>query len=268
MAIILIRQRILTLFLVETQLASTLPESDEEAMHFTIDLSGCGENKGLVEIRYNCYLDPGDYGYNIHYIQIPDVPSEGYPKQAELDAVRDAWMTFAKTLTKIPPLEERQTIPEYAAFVQADEERQAWLDALPKKWQNNPFCCHFRQYEADVTDTEIMVNGPDILYMAYQNWMQNDLSANENPYMDLVNTQVYHQIIKPFTKGLTAMEKQGKPLDFPTGEDNAMFLLAESIMPGFTEDPRIRIKLVYDKNRVRASEQRVDAFIKQHGGQQ
>lgn len=41
-------------------------------MYAKIDPSGCTERKGLVQVRFAMYLDPGDYGYDVHHIQVPE----------------------------------------------------------------------------------------------------------------------------------------------------------------------------------------------------
>lgn len=42
-------------------------------MYFEIEKSGLSERKGLVQIRLCFYLDPGDYGYEKHHIQLDGV---------------------------------------------------------------------------------------------------------------------------------------------------------------------------------------------------
>jgi len=34
--------------------------------------SGCTERKGLVQIRFAMYLNPGNYGYDVHHVQVPE----------------------------------------------------------------------------------------------------------------------------------------------------------------------------------------------------
>jgi hypothetical protein len=38
-------------------------------MHCKVEPSGCSEYKGLVQVRYCLYLDPGDHGYERHLIE-------------------------------------------------------------------------------------------------------------------------------------------------------------------------------------------------------
>lgn len=115
-------------------------------MHFKVNPTGCGERKGLVEVRYDLYLDPDDYGYADHYVVVPDFPKEGYRGKDDPDAY------------------------------------ETWLKGLPTVRRVNPFCCHFVQFEdPNVTDEDIMKRGDEVLAMAYRNWQAGNLHANKNP---------------------------------------------------------------------------------------
>jgi len=72
------------------------------------------------------YLEPTDYGYERHHIQVPVIPEGGYI--GKIDA-------------------------EGSPVDQADYDN--WIASLPKVWQNNPFHNHFIHCEPDVTDGEI-----------------------------------------------------------------------------------------------------------------
>ncbi|KKL83936.1 hypothetical protein LCGC14_1969750 [marine sediment metagenome] len=50
-------------------------------MYVKIEPSGCRERKGLVQVRFAMYLDPSDYGYDVHHVQVP----ERALTEAELD---------------------------------------------------------------------------------------------------------------------------------------------------------------------------------------
>ena len=39
-------------------------------MRVEIEPSGCAERKGLVQVRFAMYLGPGDYGYDVHHVQV------------------------------------------------------------------------------------------------------------------------------------------------------------------------------------------------------
>ena len=115
-------------------------------MHFKVNPTGCGERKGLVEVRYDLYLDPNDYGYADHYVIVPDLPKEGYQGKDDPDAY------------------------------------EKWLKSLPTVSRVNPFCCHFVQFEdPNVTDEDILKRGDEVLAMAYRNWQEGNLRANKNP---------------------------------------------------------------------------------------
>lgn len=43
-------------------------------MYIKVEPSGCREHKGLVQVRYSMYLEPGDYGYSIHHIHLETSP--------------------------------------------------------------------------------------------------------------------------------------------------------------------------------------------------
>ena len=47
-------------------------------MFFKVNISGVSERKGLVEVRYDLYLDPTDERYSEHYVQVPVIPEKGY----------------------------------------------------------------------------------------------------------------------------------------------------------------------------------------------
>ena len=109
---------------------------------FKVEKSGCNVRKGLVEVRYDLYLDEKDYNYSAHYVDVPDL--------SQFDG-------------KIPSVEYDK-----------------WLETAPTIKQHNPFCCHFCQFNPDVTDEEILYVGELALDMAYKNWQQDNLQLNKN----------------------------------------------------------------------------------------
>ena len=120
-------------------------------MFFKVNITGCSERKGLVEVRYDLYLDPTDERYSEHYVQVPVIPKEGYTgKVDEMGSPVD----------------------------QADYDK--WLAGLKMVYQHNPFCCHFCQFEPTVTDAEIEYVGKLALDMAYKNWVTGNLALNKN----------------------------------------------------------------------------------------
>lgn len=123
-------------------------------MYVKVEPSGCCEHKGLVQVRFCLYLDPEDYGYEKHHVQLPVIPEEGY--QGEVDK------------TEVPTNQE---------------DYKKWIDSLPKVWQNNPFHNHFMLVEPDTTDKEIMDIGEAFLNEAYIKWATDSK-------LDLVNQPV------------------------------------------------------------------------------
>lgn len=120
-------------------------------MHYKINATGCGERKGLVEIRFDCFLDKKDPGYAEHHVTVPIYPKEGYPGKVDEMGM---------------PLEQGTY--------------DLWVSTLPTETRDNPFCCHFRCFEPDVTDEEIKKAGEEILAMVYENHRKDDLKANKN----------------------------------------------------------------------------------------
>lgn len=120
-------------------------------MYFKINPTGCGEYKGLVEVRFDCYLSREDPGNEEHYVTVPIFPAEGYP--GKVDA-------FGHPVN----LKDWET----------------WVKSLPTETRNNPFCCHFRCFEPDVTDAQILAAGDEILAMAFANHQAGDLRKNKN----------------------------------------------------------------------------------------
>jgi hypothetical protein len=120
-------------------------------MYFSVNHTGCNERKGLVEIRYDLYLDPSDHKYSEHHVQVPVIPAGGYTGKVDVMG---------------QPLNQK--------------DYDKWFATLPRVWQNNPFCCHFCQFEPDVTDEEILYVGELALDMAYKNWVKGNLHLNKN----------------------------------------------------------------------------------------
>ena len=125
--------------------------------YFKINTSGCGERKGLVEVRYDCYLSRDDVGSEEHYVTVPD-------------------FTDAKYDGKVTDLGVPEDTDHY----------EKWVAALPTITRNNPFCCHFVQFEADVTDEIIVTTGDKVLEMALANYAQNALYNNCNEPLELL----------------------------------------------------------------------------------
>lgn len=126
-------------------------------MYFKINKTGCHEYKGLVAVRFDLYLEENDDRYNEHHVQVPVIPDAGYPGDKN------------------------------EAGIPVDmEDYKAWYDALPLVWQNNPFCCHFCQFESNVTDEEILYVGELALAFQYINW-----SVNQNLHIPINQPVVF-----------------------------------------------------------------------------
>ena len=121
-------------------------------MYFKIEKSGCVEDRGLVQVRFDLFLEEGDYKYLEHYVEVPIFPPEGYRGKIEEGTGRPTDMEYFNK----------------------------WVSTLPTQWHNNPFCCHFCQFEPNVTDEEILYVGELALDMGYKNWKLDNLTLNKN----------------------------------------------------------------------------------------
>lgn len=95
-----------------------------------VDESGSCIQGGLIRVRVNMYLEPGDPGYDEHYVSVPDESS------AEFKAGYKGAMDAAGR-------------PKDAAA------HKAWLDSLPHIRRNNPFVNHFVYVGHETTAAEL-----------------------------------------------------------------------------------------------------------------
>lgn len=119
--------------------------------YFKINKTGCSEHKGLCEVRYDLYLSRTDEGNEEHYVTVPVFPDEGYPG-------------------------DKNTMGEPLCI----DDYKKWVASLPTETRNNPFCCHFCQFDPNVTDEEILFVGELALDMAMKNWATRELTKNKN----------------------------------------------------------------------------------------
>lgn len=119
--------------------------------YFKINKTGCGERRGLVEIRYDCYLSRDDKGNEEHYVTVPDFTDAKYEGKV------DEWGD---------PIDM--------------EDYKKWVSSLPTITRNNPFCCHFVQASPLITDEEIVAIGEEVLKMVFANHQVGDLRKNTN----------------------------------------------------------------------------------------
>ena len=182
-------------------------------MHHKIEKSGCNERKGLCEIRYDLFLDPGDDGYDVHYVNVPVWPEGGYPGVVDVMGIPSSQQDY-----------------------------DTWLTGLPRVWQNNPFCCHFMQHEPTVTDAEILASGEKFLAMAYENWQKGDLHLNKNVPVNLLPLEIY-RALEPFVEAEIGLEKKGKPLkDKLVALGGYLDTLASELSLGFADTATAKIK--------------------------
>lgn len=126
-----------------------------------INPTGCNERKGLVQVRFDCYLEPTDAGYSEYHVTVPVVPAEGYPGKV------DDMGTPVDT---------------------ADYDK--WIASLPTVTRDNPFCCHFRCFEPDIEDADLLKEGESILSMSKANHAKGTLSKNTNPPVQFTTSLV------------------------------------------------------------------------------
>jgi len=104
-------------------------------MHLKIEPSGCCERKGMVQVRFDFFLDPEDQGYEI--VTLPIFPEEGYPGEVN---------EFGT------PLDEQ-------AFTE-------WVGSLPTVVQVNPFHTHFAYFDPATSKEDILAAGNKFMYEA------------------------------------------------------------------------------------------------------
>lgn len=133
-------------------------------MYYKIEPSGCAEHKGLCEVRYDLFLEPADEGYSEHHVTVPIFPAEGY--QGEVGEMGQ-------------PVDR--------------EDYDKWVASLPTETRDNPYCCHFVQFEPNVTDEEVLFVGELALDMGGKNWATRELHKNKNIPCNLLSRAIYDQ---------------------------------------------------------------------------
>ena len=132
-----------------------------DAYYFKVNKTGCNERKGMVEVRYDLYLDIGDYNYEVHHVTVPIFPKEGYQGKVDDEGL---------------PIDQK--------------DYDKWVKKLPLQIRDNPFCCHFFQFPSDVTNEELLKKGNEVLEMGYKNWQAGDLHKNRNPKIKFNNSVI------------------------------------------------------------------------------
>ena len=110
-------------------------------MFVKIEPSGCMERNGIIQLRLAMYLEPDDYGYNTHYVQVPVIPEDGYLGKTDINGL---------------PVDKELYVK--------------WLSKLPTIGQNNPFHNHFIYVEPDISDKALTDICKAYLQEAYIKW--------------------------------------------------------------------------------------------------
>jgi len=110
-------------------------------MRWEIEPTGCCEHKGQRQIRLCFYLEPGDARYKEHHVDCPVIPKDGYPGSKNSDG-----------------------------SPRSEKKHKQWHNALPKKWQTNPFHNHFIYVALDATDEDIAKQAEALLPQFYRQW--------------------------------------------------------------------------------------------------
>jgi len=198
-------------------------------MYFKVNKTGINERKGLVEIRYDLYLDPQDDRYSEHHVLVPVIPSGGYSG-------------------KVDELGQPVNLADY----------DQWLSGLPKVWQDNPFCCHFMQFEPTITDLEIIEAGDKFLKMAYGNWQKGNLHLNKNEPVQFIDHLIYKEIAKP----LVEMEKEIKEKDIVLDFDgDAVGMLVDAVVPKGVDKELVSSISKSAVDKIKVSVKRVDEAL-------
>ncbi len=71
-------------------------------MYVKIEGTGCCEHKGMVQVRFCMYLDPTDYGYEKHHIQVPDLTGVKYKGKVDKDDIPVDFTDCQKLLDSLP----------------------------------------------------------------------------------------------------------------------------------------------------------------------
>lgn len=141
------------------------------------------EDMGMVNVDAAFYLEEGDDGFAAymaeHHVQVPVIPEGGYPGKVDKEGI---------------PLDQK----DFAA----------WMAALPKVWQLNPFCNHSMQFEASATEEEILYCFEWGLAMTHANYLKNDLQCKAAGRV--VNQPINYSGRKSFYEGIKSIPEAEK----------------------------------------------------------
>ncbi|KUG22036.1 hypothetical protein ASZ90_008193 [hydrocarbon metagenome] len=172
-------------------------------------------NMGMINVDAELYLEKGDDKYIAeHYVTVPVIPSEGYPRQKELDV-------------EIAASREGKTVMESFETYKKGEEQIAyekWISELPTVQQLNPFCTHSIQFEHDVTEEEILWCFEWALGITQWNYLMDDLHCQKkdekgNPYSQVVNQNINYLSRKAMYEGFSLIPENSRS-DYMKSEMN------------------------------------------------
>lgn len=113
-----------------------------------IEPTGCVIKRGLIQVRYDFYLEPDDYNYDLMWIDEPIIPPGTiWPSAKATD-------------------EEKKTFYD-------------WIDTLPTQRVNAAFHGYLAYFPPDVTDQEIKDTGETLLHEAYAKWAAGEWYFNQ-----------------------------------------------------------------------------------------
>jgi hypothetical protein len=132
-------------------------------MYVEIEQSGCCERKGLMQVRFCLYLEPGDYGYEQHHLTVPVYP---YPDE-RLGGYWGEVHPKGTTVTKT----DKETGKKYEIDISGqpidEDDYRHWVQTLPTTEIDNPFHNHFIYVEPEITDEILLDMGQAFLEEAY-----------------------------------------------------------------------------------------------------
>lgn len=122
-------------------------------MYFKVEPSGCCERKGMVQIRYDFYLHPGDYGHKERRVKAPIMPEGGYQGPLKDDGSPESAKHYVN-----------------------------WLESLPRMWIDTPFHSHFFYFHPDdATEDYIRDVGRQLCREAFIKWKNGRTPNLRNP---------------------------------------------------------------------------------------
>ena len=125
-------------------------------MYYRIEPSGTLAHQkykkydGLVQIRYDFFLEPEDYGYEKMYLYLPII-TKPYPGKVD----------------------------ENGNYIDKDD-YDGWLDSLPHEWVSTYFRSRLIRVLPSITDKEIQELGEAYLQASYVHWA-GDETIFQNP---------------------------------------------------------------------------------------